>query len=257
GNRPRARLRKPGERRRHEAQRHRRGPHRQLPRRRLETQVRRCGVAFAHAARQRGLTGAETAGLLGMSGRTLRDWERRNRHGGLQMRLLGRPLQRAAPARRNEVLAALAEVGAGVGVPHLRCHFADVARAELSDLLRRYRRVYRGRRAQRVLHWQVPGSVWAIDYSEAPCVIDGCYGYLLAVRDLASGYALWWQAVEEMTAATTEAALLALVATWGAPLLLKADNGRPVRPASVGELLEAHDVAVLYSPPYTPPFNAA
>jgi len=77
------------------------------------------------------------------------------------------------------------------------------------------------------------------------------------VRDLASGYALWWQAAEEMTAATTEAALEALFATWGRPLLLKADNGGPFRAASVGELLAAHDVAVLYSPPYTPRYNGA
>src|SRR5262249_46915369 len=177
--------------------------------------------------------------------------------GGLQMRLLGRPLERAAPARRNEVIAALAEAGSAVSVPHLKLHFPDCARAELADLRARYRRLYRGRQAQRVLHWQRPGSAWAIDYSEAPGVIAGCYEYLLAVRGLCTGYALWWQAVEEATAATTTAALVALFARWGRPLLLKADNGGHFRAGAVGQLLEAEGVTVLYSPPYTPRYNGS
>ena len=155
------------------------------------------------------------------------------------------------------MIAALAEVGVGVSVPHLQQHFGDVARAELADLRTRYRRLYRGRQAQRVLHWQRPGSVWAIDYSAAPCVIEGCYEDLLAVRDLASGYALWWQAVEEATALTTLAALHALFTAWGRPLVLKADNGGPFRAEVVAELLEEQEVTVLYSPPYTPRYNGA
>src|SRR5262249_4034619 len=118
-------------------------------------------------------------------------------------------------------------------------------------------RLYRGRQAQRVLHWLRPGSVWAIDYSQAPCVIEGCYEHLLAVRDLASGYALWWQAAGEATAATTVAALTALFTTWGRPLLQKADNGCHFRAEAVAGLLEEEEVSVLYSPPYTPRYNGA
>jgi transposase InsO family protein len=251
------RLRRAGELPRHESGQRRRGPHRQLPRRRLEAEVRRQGASFARQARRRGLSLDQAAGRLGLNGRTLREWQGRNQSGTLQMRLLGRPLQRPAPARRNEVIAALAEVGCGVSVPWLRLHFPDVARAELADLRGRYRRLYRGRLAQRVLHWLRPGGVWAIDYSEAPCLIEGCYGHLLAVRDLASGYALWWQAVEEATAAGTAAALSALFAAWGRPLVLKADNGGHFRAAAVTEMLEEEAVTVLYSPAYTPRYNGA
>jgi transposase InsO family protein len=251
------RLRQAGELGRHEAKKRRRSPHRQLPRRRLEAEVRQRGASFAQEARRRGLTLAEAADRLGVKRRTLRLWRGRSAGGGLAMRLRGRPLCRAAPARRNEVIAALAEVGSGVCVSHLRLHFTDVARAELADLRARYRRLYRGRQAQRVLHWQRPGSVWAIDYSEAPCAIEGCYHDLLAVRDLPSGYALWWQAVEEATAATTVAALQALFARWGRPLLLKADNGGHFRAEAVAELLEAEGVTVLHSPAYTPRYNGA
>ena len=251
------RLRRAGELHRHEARKRCRGPHRQLPRRRLEAEVRRQGASFAQQARRRGLSLAEAADRIGMNGRTLRGWQGRNDSDGLQARPLGRPSRRATPARRNEVIAALAEVGSGVGVPWLRSHFTDVARAELLDLRTRYRRLYRGRRAQRVLHWQRPGSVWAIDYSAAPCLIEGCYEYLLAVRDLCSGYALWWQAVKEATAATTVAALNALFRTWGRPVLLKADNGSHFRAGEVFEMLEAQEVTVLYSPAYTPRYNGA
>jgi DNA-binding transcriptional regulator YiaG len=251
------RLRQAGELHRHEAKRRRRGPHRQLPRRRLEKQVRQQGASFAREARRRGLTLAEASGRIGLNSRTLRDWEQRDEQGGLEVRLLGRPLQRAAPARRNEVIAALAEVGPGVSVPYLRLHFTDVARAELADLRTRYRRLYRGRQARRVLHWHRPGSVWAIDYSQAPCLIDGWYRNLLAVRDLASGYALWWQAAEEATAAATIAALSALFATWGRPVLLKADNGGHFRAESVVAMLEGEEVTVPYSPAYTPRYNGA
>jgi hypothetical protein len=251
------RLRQAGDLHRHESKKQRRGPHRQLPRRRLESEVRQQGASFARQASRRGLSSAEAAERLGMKQRTLREWQGRDERGDLQMRLRGRPLQRAAPERRNEVIAALAELGCGLSVPHLRLHFADVARAELVDLRTRYRRLYRGRQAQRVLHWERPGSVWAIDYSEAPGLIEGCYRNLLALRDLSSGYALWWQAVEEATAATTVAALSALFARWGKPLLLKADNGGHFRAESVVELLQEEEVTVLYSPAYTPRYNGS
>jgi transposase InsO family protein len=219
--------------------------------------VRRQGASFAQEARRCGLNRVEASWWLGVNDRTLRAWQERDQCGDWLPRLLGRPWQRATPRRRNEVIAALAEAGCGLSVPHLRLHFPDVVRAELADLRARYRRLYRGRQAQQVLHWQRPGQTWAIDYSEAPVPIEGSYGYLLAVRDLSSGYALWWQAVEEATAATTVAALTALFAAWGRPLVLKADNGGHFRAQAVTDLLDEEGVTVLYSPPYTPRYNGA
>src|SRR5262249_54235479 len=127
------RLRRAGELHRHEAKKRRRGPHRQLPRRRLEAEVRRQGASFADQAKRGGLSLFEAAGRIGLKPRTLREWECRNRRDDWEIRLLGRPLVRATVGRRNEVIAALAEVGCGVSVPHLRVHFPDVVRAELVD----------------------------------------------------------------------------------------------------------------------------
>ena len=40
------------------------------------------------------------------------------------------------------------------------------------------------------------GTVWAVDFAQAPQPIDGVYPYLLAVRDLASSKQLLWLPVE-------------------------------------------------------------
>ena len=143
--------------------------------------------------------------------------------------------------------------------PDPREHFADVARAELAELLSRYRRVYRTRQRQalHVLHWQRAGSVWAMDYSQAPCAIEGCYRDLLAVRDLASGFVLLWLPVEEATARTTSQALAALFLQYGCPLVMKADNGGHFRAKAVEEMLRQQKVMVLYSPGYVPRYNGS
>src|SRR5262249_7829599 len=124
----------------------------------------------------------------------------------------GRPLACSEPEQRTAVLDFLKDQGAGVGVPRLRLAFPAVARAELADLVHGYRHeLCAGRHASaRVLHWQVPGRVWAMDFaapSDATGVlpaINGHYPYLLAVRDLASGYVLSWLPVSDMSAATTQ-----------------------------------------------------
>jgi hypothetical protein len=43
-----------------------------------------------------------------------------------------------------------------------------------------------------VLHWQHPGTVWAMDHAEPHRPIDGRWPRILAVRDLASGYQVAW-----------------------------------------------------------------
>ncbi|MBY0227763.1 MAG: DDE-type integrase/transposase/recombinase [Gemmataceae bacterium] len=224
-----------------------------MARRRREAEARQLAVAFAQQARRDGTTLGEAARLLGVERRTLRSWLARKQ----EPQALGRPLRRAAPARRNEVIAALAVANGRLSLPWLSRHFPNVGRAELADLRRRFRRLCRVRNLCRSLRWKRAGAVWAIDYSESPCLVEGRYRWLLAVRDLASGCALWWQACEEATAATTVAALQALFARWGRPLVLKADNGGHFRGAAVAELLAREGVVVLHSPPYTPRYNGA
>jgi transposase InsO family protein len=172
---------------------------------------------------------------------------------------LGRPVLRSSREARDAVIEVLDEHGPGVGVPTLRRRFPAMSRAELADLLARYRRAWRRRNRVplRVLSWSAPGSVWAVDFTGPRPAVDGRYPYLLAVRDLASGYQLLWRPVEAATGAAARDALAALFAEYGPPLVLKCDNGSPFTAAVVGELLAGRGVLALYSPPHWPRYNGA
>jgi transposase InsO family protein len=134
-----------------------------------------------------------------------------------------------------------------------------MARREVADLLRRYRQLWRRRRKAlaRTLHWERPGTVWAVDFTEPPLPIEGIYHRLLAVRDLASGCQLLWLPVLDETAPTAGAALEWLFRAWGAPLVLKSDNGSAFIASEVEALLVQWGVGQLFSPPRMPRYNGS
>ena len=206
--------------------------------------------------------------MLKVSPRTLRQWQHDLGLAGVlgmagvrlgQVHALGRPCQRSAPKQRNEVVALLEEVGPALGVPTLRDCFPTMARAELAHIVKRYRRVWRHRHRQplRVLHWKVQGSVWAADFTEAPQPIDGLYTHLFAVRDLASGQQLLWLPITAADSDEVIHALASLVTRYGAPLVLKTDNGSPFSAGLLREFLDKATILPLFSPPYTPEYNGS
>jgi putative transposase len=207
---------------------------------------------------ERGWAQAATAEALHLAGRTLRHWQHTAAL-GQPVAGLGRPALRAPREQRQAVLEALDELGPGVGVATLHEGFPALGRRELADLLARYRRAWR-RRNQELLHvlrWPVAGIVWAIDYAEAPCATDGLYPYLLAVRDLASGQQLLWLPVRDATSAQAQQALASLFALYGAPLVLKSDNGSAFGAEGTLALLAGAGVLALFSPPRLPRYNGA
>jgi transposase InsO family protein len=219
-------------------------------------------VTFQEALGDLGTSRAETAELLNLSPRTLRHWQQDAHRDGFAVlgeHALGRPCQRSSRTQRNEVIALLDELGPALGVPGLRDSFPGMARAELADLLRRYRRVWRLRHRQplHILHWQVPGVVWAADFAEAPQPIDGLYPYLLAVRDLASGRQLLWLPTLQADSWQVVQALASLVAHFGSPLVLKTDNGSPFCAALTRAFLHQAGILPLFSPAYTPSYNGS
>jgi len=233
----------------------RRGEARQRDRRRAEQAAR---VRAARVARELAASGGRwgrLAGWLRVSGRTLRRWCR----GEVPGRPRGRPVLRSPRDAREAVIGALDEYGPGVGVPTLRACFPAVSRAELADLLARYRRAWRARNRVplRVLAWPVAGSVWAVDFTGPGPAVDGRDRYLLAVRDLASGRQLLWRPVAAATAEAARDALAGLFAEHGPPLVLKCDNGPPFTAGVAGQLLAACGVVALYSPPGWPRYNGA
>jgi transposase InsO family protein len=157
------------------------------------------------------------------------------------------------------VLALIGLLGMRVGVPTLQALCPELARREIQDLLRRYRRLAwrRGRLLARTLRWTRPGSVWAADFSEPPLAIEGCFTRLLAVRDLASGYQMLWLPVTDESAATAMAGLEALFHQYGAPLVLKSDNGSAFGSEAFAALLRRWGVLPLFSPPRMPRYNGS
>jgi transposase InsO family protein len=216
-------------------------------------------VAFRRWAAAAGLSLPEAAARLGLSPRTLERWEAAWQRDRLRARSRGRPAQRSAPHLRSRALALIGLLGVRVGVPTLQALCPGMARREVADLLRRYRRVWRRKRRllARILHWTRPGAVWAIDFSEPPLPIEGCFDRLLAVRDLASGYQLLWLPVRDESAVTAAAALERLFREHGAPLVLKSDNGSAFLAGEFGELLARWKVWQLFSPPRLPRYNGS
>jgi putative transposase len=239
--------------------RHRRGHAHQQARREREHQTRRHAAEVGRHLFNLGWAWTKIADLIQVAGRTLRKWCHDLLDQFQPALPLGRPVIRSPREERNAVIHFLDEFGPQVGVPMLRECFPTMRGAELEDLLKRYRRVWRERNRLplRVLHWPVIGRVWAIDYAEPPAPIDGRWEYLLAVRDLASGMQLLWLPVEAATGANATSALAMLFATHGAPLVLKSDNGGHFTCPAVQDLLRTHQVECLFSPPYWPRYNGA
>jgi transposase InsO family protein len=238
----------------------RRGPAHQRGERNQEQAARRHAVEVGYQLVDQGFAWNETANLLDLTPRTLRSWRQEAElNPSAAASLLGRPVLRSSREQRNEVIRLIDEVGPALGVPALREAFPELLRAELADLLARYRRVWRKRHQEplRVLHWHGIGRVWAIDFTGPLAAIEGHYPYLLAVRDLASGRQLLWQPCAEATAAVAAAALTELFREHGAPLVLKSDNGSTFTAGTVADLIKEFSVQLLFSPPGWPRYNGA
>ena len=229
----------------------------QRPCREAEREVRQLAVRYSEQARQQGVPATLVAQQLRAPARTVRHWKNQ---GADSISLRGRPPNTCPVAERNEVIRFLSEVsGPVVGLAALRALFRTRPRCTLEDLLRRYRYVWRWRYQQKGfrLTWLRPGSVWAMDFSQATHPIDGIYPYLLAVRDLASHRQLAWHPFRGETALETIPVLEDLFRRFGPPLVLKSDNGSAFIAEILAGILQHWRVSQLFSPPRHPQYNGA
>jgi transposase InsO family protein len=236
-----------------------RGLARQRRQRQREQLLRVNAVDFSRWAVQQGFTLGQSATCLRLPARTLRQWDH-DRHVKLvSVRALGRPALRSTRQDRNEVIELLDELGPATGLPTLHTCFPAMPRAELDDLLKRYRRLWQlhHTQTQSRLRWLTPGIVWAMDFTEAPYLIDGLYPYLLAVRDLASGQQLLWLPLTSADAENTIRALQPLFLLHGPPLVMKTDNGSPFCAAATQNFFLDWQVIPLFSPAYCPQYNGS
>jgi transposase InsO family protein len=252
-------MEQPPVRQRREPPPRRRGLPGQKKRRRVERRVRRTTLACRRLAQRHGQPLVTLAASLGISPRSLRRWWQGWRRDGLAPRPRGRPPQHATRAERQDVLALFRDVGPHVGLPTLRRTFPAIARGELLELQRRYRRAWRRHRRLLLylLHWRRAGAVWAMDFSEPPAPIDGQFKRLLLVRDLASGCQLAALPTRGEDGHVLRRLLDTLVAWHGVPLVLKSDNGSAFIADATRAWAVSHQVLQLYSPPSTPEYNGA
>jgi transposase InsO family protein len=152
--------------------------------------------------------------------------------------------------QRNQVYQFLRERGAETPLAAVRAAFPQLTRVDLHELLARYRRVQR-RKAERHksrLEWRQPGAVWAADFKERREPIEGRYGWILSIKDLASRYQLLWEPLAEATHQVVRAAYSRLIAEHGPPLVMKSDNGGPFRAEETKSLLAEYGIVPLFSP---------
>jgi len=241
------------------ALRFKRGPRRQTRRRTAERTARISALVFARWAHIHGLSLHQAADRLGIDPSTLRCWQERWSEDRLSVKLRGRPAERADRAQLWSLLAVFGLIGPHVGLPTLQSLLPNIPRAALIGLQARCRAIYR-RKASWVIYalrWTRAGAVWAMDFAEVPAPIEGIYTHLLTVRDLASGHILLGIPTIAQGDSFVVSVLASLFRWFGAPFVIKADNGGPFITDEVKELCRQHGVLLLYSPPGTPRYNGS
>ena len=190
---------------------------------------------------------------------TVRWWARECTAGRLAPGARGPRRRRSTREQRLAVRRFLGLHGRHTGAPSLRAAFPALSRRELLALKRewvRQRTLLALRRGSRI-RWTTPGVAWAADFTDLDEPAAGGERAMLFVHDLASGSVLWARPCRRKDAAAVAAAMSALIAEHGAPLLLRVDNGKALHAAAVRAVLDPHGVTLLRTPNRTPTYNGA
>lgn len=225
-----------------------------------ERDVRLSAVRLVRWAGRLGIDRAAVAGDMGMSVRTLREWERRWAADRLEARPRGRPRTELDRGQRQTALWLLHSTLGRVSVHDLQqCVWPPASRAALVDLKARWRYAAhrRGGRLSAHVVWPRAGSVWAMDWTNPDWPMEEGYAGIFVVRDLASGKQLLALPCMGESGKLVARELEILVARWGAPAAVKEDNGGSLRCGEVGLVLACHGILALPSPPACPGYNGA
>ena len=137
------------------------------------------------------------------------------------------------------------------------CQRVAIGRNAAAEQVRRYRflRTKRRRRLLCELHWHVPGAVWAIDGTWLPWPVEGAGRQALVIVELGRGNVIACQPIAGERADAILAFLEDAVRRFGAPLVIKWDNGSGFVAEQVQTWCEYHGIARLHSPPRRPSYN--
>ncbi|MDA8171366.1 MAG: hypothetical protein M0Z48_05980 [Nitrospiraceae bacterium] len=147
--------------------------------------------------------------------------------------------------------------GTGILYAH---HRSSISRRDLQRLvaMARHDLNVAHRQNLRRIHWNVSNVAWSMDPSEYwQRDADGDKPYLNHMQDLASRYKFNPMAGDIPTGEEISGWLTTTFNDFGAPLLLKRDNGGNLNHKAVNEVLEEYYVMPLNSPVHYPPYNGA
>ena len=231
----------------------------QVMRREAENLARHAAVAFVKDAGSAALPCREAGALLGLHDETLREWRYRWTHGDLVPILLGRPGYDCDSITIRQIRTLAWMVGPEVSVAFVAEMIGWVPRKVVEEVVGAWKKeVKKGRRAQlTALTWEVPGRVWATDWTDPESTIDGKYKKVLMVRDLGSNKILFSMPAEAQSAELAMAVIEHLFIFYGAPLVLKSDNGSEFIEENFEKMLEEYGVTHLLSPAYYPQYNGS
>jgi hypothetical protein len=105
------------------------------------------------------------------------------------------------------------------------------------------------------ISWNAPGVVWGVDDTLYGYDRDGRKIFLHQLQDMASIYKFGPVVGDQVHSEEAAGYLHHLFVTHGAPLFLKRDCASNLNGAMVNEVLDAHMVLPLNSPPQYPPYN--
>jgi len=225
----------------------------------FERGARRAAVTYTRVERRRGASLRASARALALSKSTLWDWCRGWTEDRLTPRDIGRPLRRLARGAREVALFVLRALGLRADLSLLKFNLPEASRSALVDLWERVHRVWRRRRRTHrlALRWTRAGAVWACDFTDPDRPMQGDFCAIFVVRDLASGETLASEPLSWAGAAEVERVLRRLFEVFGAPLVLKHDNGKSLIAWNVALLLAAWGVLALRSPIRLPRYNGS
>lgn len=246
-----------------------RGAAAQHPVRACDAGLRRRGLALFAVGRRRGLVRADIASAIGVPPDMLARWQREHDAGCARPRTdgepapatcLGRPPLPEPPALVRAMVHLCHLFGPGMGHRDLHRDFPDASWRTCLAITQRCRRELRDQlRDSRAIAclWTTPGTVWAADVWVPDAPIDGQFRYVLDVRDLASGFLVASEPLDNKEAATIGAVFDRLYRQFGAPLVCKTDNGSEFTGAGSWEVHHRYGVEQLLSPVELPSYNGA
>jgi hypothetical protein len=196
---------------------------------------------------------------LGLPYATFRRWQQRLEHG---QPAFGKPgPHKVAPLNLAELHVALCHLQHGHqlsrGLGRLYRQYQDqISRRELQMLTKTVRRnlAHQHQAELRHITWRVPGLVWSLDDAELARFAHRRL-YLHQVQDLASRYKFTPWVGKQVLGETVAVHLEQLFLQYGAPLVLKRDNGSNLNQQAVDAVLARYLVMPLNSPPHYPPYN--